>query len=272
MVLPIGDANPTHRVAVVTWVLLSANVAVFLLLQLPLAGCDLEVFIYRFAAVPRELTGLAPLSPGELEQLLGACAAEVEEKRIALSAVTSMFLHGNLAHLIGNMIYLAVFGPNVEDRLGRGRFVAFYLVGGVAATVAFAAARPATLLPLVGASGAIAAILGAYLLVFPRARVFTLVPFPLYLLAVFLPRVRIRVWLLFVAVVSLPAWLLLAGWFAAQFVAVRSPVTGNVAYEAHVAGFLAGIVLLLLLDRRRARRGQQPFHPVRTSRRPRGSW
>jgi membrane associated rhomboid family serine protease len=272
MVLPIGDVNPTRRFAVVSWTLVVVNVAVFLLLQLPLAGCDLEVFIYRYGAIPRELTSLSSLPPGELEALLGACAAEVAGKDVGMSAVTAMFLHGNLAHLLGNMLYLAIFGPNVEDRLGRLRFVAFYLVGGVAATATFALMRPGSLIPLVGASGAIAAILGAYLIVFPRAKVFTLVPFPLYLVALVLPKVRIRAWLIFFAVVSLPAWLLLAAWFAMQFVAVRSPVSDGVAYEAHVAGFVAGIVLLLLLDRRRHRRGQPTFHPVRRPPRPQGPW
>ncbi len=266
MVLPIGDVNPTRRVAVVTWTLALTNVGVFLLLQAPLGACELDAFIYRYAAVPREVLSLSPLPPDEVARALGDCAAAGAPKNVALSLVTAMFLHGNLGHLLGNLLYLVIFGPNIEDRIGRLRYIGFYLVGGVAATAAFALARPASTLPLVGASGAVAAILGAYLIVFPRAKVFTIVPFPLYLLALVLPRVRIRTWLLFFAIVSLPAWLLLAGWFALQFVAVRSPVSDGVAYEAHVAGFVAGIVLLLLLDRRRRRRGETTFHPVRDPR------
>jgi membrane associated rhomboid family serine protease len=263
VVLPVGDINPTHRRAVVTWALLLANLAVHLVLQLPLEGCDEAVFVYRFSVVPREVAGLGTLSPGELDQLLGACASAPPDKSVLVSLVTAMFLHGNLAHLLGNLLFLWVFGNNVEDRLGRVRFVVFYLVGGAVATFAFVAVDPNGTTPLVGASGAIAAVLGAYLLLFPRARVLTYVPFPLYLLALVIPGARIRAWFLIFAVVTLPAWLVLGGWFALQASAARSMLSSNVAYEAHVAGFLAGIVLLLLLDRRRSRRGQVPFHPRR---------
>jgi membrane associated rhomboid family serine protease len=103
---------------------------------------------------------------------------------------------------------------------------------------------------------------------FPRASVFTVVPFPLYLLAIVLPRVRIRSMLLVVAIVVMPAWLMLAGWFGMQFLAARNPVADGVAYEAHVAGFLAGLLLVLVLDRRRQRHGQAPFHPLPSRRRP----
>ena len=269
MVLPVGDVNPTHRPPVLTWLLLLANAAVFLLVQVPLDRCEAQAFTYTWGAVPAELTSGAPLGSGDLERLLGDCAAAVGEvgtvpsTTVWLSLLTAMFVHGNLGHLVGNLLFLYVFGNNVEDRLGRVRFLAFYLVGGVGATAAFVALQPTSTIPLVGASGAIAAILGAYLIVWPRARVFTFVPFPLYLAALLVPGVRIRsFWLLF-AIVSLPAWLLLGGWIAFQAWAARSEMGDGVAYSAHVAGFVAGIVLLLLLDRRRQKRGQQPFHPVR---------
>ncbi|GGI04943.1 rhomboid family intramembrane serine protease [Egicoccus halophilus] len=263
-VLPIGDVNPTRRRAVVTWTFVLANIAVFVY-QSTLTGCDQVRFVHRFAAVPRELLTGSPLAGGELEAVLGACAAGGTDKSVALSAVTAMFLHGGLAHLLGNLLFLVIFGNNVEDRLGRRRFVGFYLAGGLTATAAhvvFNATGTDALVPLVGASGAIAAILGAYLIMFPRARVFTVVPFPLYLLALLLPKVRIRTWLVFFAVVAMPAWLLLVGWLAVQWQAVRNPVGDAVAYEAHVAGFVAGLLLVLLLDRGRQRRGQDPFHPV----------
>ena len=269
-VMPIGDVNPTRRRAVVTWILVGVNVAVFVY-QAGLAGCAEAQFLYRFAAVPRELLQGASLGPAELGAVLGPCAVTGLDKSVPASAVTAMFLHGGLAHLLGNMVFLVVFGNNVEDRLGRVRFVGFYLVGGLAATAAHVMVSfdgPGGLTPLVGASGAIAAILGAYLVMFPRASVFTLVPFPLYLLAVVLPRVRIRSLLLVVAVVVMPAWMMLAGWFALQFLAVRNPVADGVAYEAHVAGFLAGLLLVFVLDRGRRRRGQPTFHPVRGARRP----
>lgn len=266
MVMPIGDVNPTHRAPIVTWLLLLINAGVFLLLQLPAEACDALAFTYTWGAVPAELTGAGPLHPGEVEGLLGPCAeavGPVSSATVALSLLTAMFVHGNLGHLIGNLLFLYVFGNNVEDRLGRARFLGFYLVGGIAATVAFVAGQPDSPVPLVGASGAIAAVLGAYLLVWPRAQVFTFVPFPLYLVALLLPGVRIRsFWLLF-AIVSLPAWLLLGGWIAFQTWAARSELSDGTAYSAHVAGFVAGIVLLLLLDRRRARRGRPTFHPTR---------
>lgn len=269
MVLPVGDVNPTQRAPVLTWLLLLTNAAVFLLVQVPAEGCEGLAFVYRFGAVPAEVTDAAPLSDAALEGLLGDCASAVgpvATSDVALSLLTAMFVHGNLGHLIGNLLFLYVFGNNVEDRLGRARFLAFYLVGGVAATGAFVALQPGSTTPLVGASGAIAAILGAYLIVWPRARVFTFVPFPLYLAALLLPGVRIRsFWLLF-AIVSLPAWLLLGGWIVFQTWAARSELSDGVAYSAHVAGFVAGIVLLLLLDRRRQARGQQTFHPVRPRR------
>lgn len=269
MVLPVGDVNPTHRAPVLTWLLLLANAAVFLLVQVPLPECEARAFTYTWGAVPAELTGAGPLTPGDLDQLLGECAeavgtvGTVSSTSVWLSLLTAMFVHGNLGHLVGNLLFLYVFGNNVEDRLGKVRYLAFYLVGGVAATLAFVALQPGSTVPLVGASGAIAAVLGAYLIVWPRAKVFTFVPFPLYLIALIVPGVRIRsFWFLF-AIVSLPAWLLLGGWIGFQTWAARSALADGTAYSAHVAGFVAGIVLLLLLDRRRQRRGHPTFHPTR---------
>ncbi len=268
MVLPIRDLNPTRRVPHVNWLFIAVNIAVFAWQSLGLADCDQDRFIYRFAAIPREMLSLSQLSPGTAEQVLGACASPSMTKIIALSVVTSMFLHGSLLHLAGNMLFLFVFGDNVEDRLGPVRYVLFYVTGGILAAVAYAVTQPGSAVPLVGASGAVAAILGAYLILYPSARVLTYVPFPLYLVALIIPGVRIRLWLVVFAIVKMPAWLLLLGWLALQVVAVGSTSAGMVAYEAHIAGFLAGIALLLLLDRRRLRRGQQPLHPVRPRRAP----
>jgi membrane associated rhomboid family serine protease len=267
MVLPIGDINPATRRAFVMGLIALANVGVAVW-QFTLEGCDQIAFLYQWSAIPRELTTMAPLSTDAIAQhpAFGECADHLGDKLVPLSAVTAMFLHGGLAHLLGNMIFLLVFGNNVEDRLGHVRFVVFYVVGGIVATVAFVAIRPDSVMPMVGASGAIAAVLGAYLVCFPRARVLTIVTFPLYLIALVLPRVRIERFLLIVAIVGMPAWLLLTGWLALQFQASRAPGVDQVAYEAHIGGFLAGIVLLLLLDRRRARRGQATYHPVRRRR------
>lgn len=275
MVLPVRDLNPTRRVPHVNWLVIVVNIAAFAWQRLALGDCEQVRFVYRFAAIPRELVRLSPLSADTAEQLLGACASPPVGKLVAVSLVTSMFLHGSLLHLAGNLLFLFVFGDNVEDRLGPARYLVLYVTGGILSALAYVLAQPGSLVPLVGASGAVAAILGAYLVLFPRAKVLTYVPFPLYLLAVVLPGVRIRLWLLLFAIVAMPAWLLLVGWLALQLVAVGAPSTaaggGAVAYEAHIAGFVAGIGLLWLLDRRRRRRGREPFHPVDPPRPPPGA-
>lgn len=265
--LPIGDVTPTSRRAGVVWLLTLANLAIFLVVQLPLEGCAQQQLIYRYAAIPRELTTLTPLAPSELEALLGSCAEGAPAKNIPLSLLTSLFLHGGLAHLLGNLLYLVVFGNNVEDRLGHARFVLFYAVGGAAATLAYTALRPGSTVPLIGASGAIAGVLGAYLVLHPSARILTLVPFPLYVLAWLLPGIRMVRWWVVFAVLTLPAWLLLGGWFVLQFNASQTPTGDQIAYEAHVGGFLAGILLLFVLDSWRSRHGRTPFHERRRPRR-----
>ncbi len=267
MVIPIGDLNPTRRRPHINWLFLAINVGVFVWQHLALDACEQVAFVYRFAVVPQEVVGFAPLPEAAVDQLLGPCPPPGVEKIVALSVVTSMFLHADLFHLLGNMIFLAVFGDNVEDRLGKLRYALFYLAGGVIAAGSYVVLQPDSIVPLIGASGAVAAILGAYLILSPGARVLTYVPFPLYLLALLIPGIRIRVWFVIFAIVKMPAWLLLGGWLAYQFLAVRSPDAGNIAYEAHIAGFVAGIVLLLVLDRHRLRHGQPTFHPVRRPRR-----
>ena len=264
MVLPVGDVNPTHRRPIVTVLFLGANVAAFLLLQ-PKGGCAEASFLFRWAAIPHELLTFEALGPGELRAALGeACAATVGDKNVLVSAFSAMFLHANLLHLGGNMLYLWVFGNNVEDRLGHTRFVLFYLGGGLVATYVFAVLNPGTIVPLLGASGAIAAILGAYLVLYPRAAVMTYAPFPLYLIAPLVPGARIRGWFLLFAIVSLPAWLVLGLWFVLQVLASSNPAAdGGVAYAAHTGGFIAGIVLLLFLDRYRRTHGREPFHRSR---------
>lgn len=263
MVLPVGDVNPTRRTPVVTVAFILANVVVFLFLQPSSGGCAEVAFLYRWAAVPSELLSLQPLGAPELRQVIGPCAAAVGTKSVLLSPLTAMFLHANLGHLFGNMLFLWVFGNNVEDRLGRARFVLFYAAGGIAATYAFAFLHAGELQPLLGASGAIAAILGAYLVMFPRARVHTYVPFPLYLLAAVIPGARLTGWFFIFAIVTLPAFLVLGLWFVLQLLSSASPVAGaGVAFEAHVAGFLAGVALTLFLDPG-DRRALPPPIPVR---------
>ncbi len=256
MVLPVADDNPTRRRAFVTGALVIANIATYFLLEPTGGGCQELAFLWRWAAVPRELLSLTQLPDAVLSQTLGRCAALVGQKSVIVSAFTAMFLHANLTHLLGNMLFLWVFGNNVEDRLGHGRFVVFYVVGGLVATYAFAVVNASAVTPLLGASGAIAAVLGAYLVLFPRARVHTYVPFPLYLLAPIVPGARIAGWFLIFAIVTLPAFVVLGLWFVLQVFSSSNPAAGEgVAYVAHVGGFLAGIVLVWLLADGRAARG-----------------
>jgi membrane associated rhomboid family serine protease len=262
-VLPVSDVNPMrHRRGWVTGLLIAVNVVVFLALQ-PRGGCEEAAFLFRFAAIPAELVGLEQLSTGTASEVIGQCASRIGEKSVLLSVVTAMFLHGSFGHLFGNMLYLLVFGNNVEDRLGHLRFLGFYLGGGAVATLVFTVLNLGSTVPLLGASGAVAAVLGAYLLLYPRARVNALAPFPLYLASI-LPGIGMRAWFLVAAIITVPAWLLLGGWFLLQVVASAEPsVESGVAYSAHVGGFVAGIVLLLVLDGRRRRRGAPQFHPPR---------
>jgi membrane associated rhomboid family serine protease len=251
--IPIHDDNPTRRPAVVTWTLIAINVVVFLLEPIsPLdpggdanttAGlCRQLAFFRQYAAIPVELTRNDPLDetagppagPGRCE------AVRPDYQKVPfLSVLSAMFLHGGLLHLLGNMLFLFVFGNNVEDRLGRVRYLLFYLLCGYAATYGFALSRPNSVDTLVGASGAIAGVLGAYLLLFPRARVTSLVPFLFF----------IPVWL--------PAWVVLGSWFLLQWLYVQGAGTAEgagVAYLAHVVGFVAGAVLVILLGGLRADR------------------
>jgi membrane associated rhomboid family serine protease len=161
------------------------------------------------------------------------------EKQPFVSALTAMFLHGGWLHLLGNMLFLFVFGNNVEDRLGRVKFLLWYLAWGLVATYAFAATMPSSESVVVGASGAIAGVLGAYLILFPKAKVVSLIPFFFFIPA------------------RLPAWVVLGSWFLLQwFYAAGTGVTegSGVAYLAHVAGFLAGLVAALRYRERRVPR------------------
>ena len=250
--IPIHDDNPTRRPAVVTWTLIAINVVVFLLEPIsPLdpggdantatAICRQLAFFRQYAAIPVELTRNDPLDETAGPPTRGGCLAVRPDYRKvpALSVLTAMFLHGGLLHLVGNMLFLFVFGNNVEDRLGRVRYLLFYLACGYAATYGFALSNPTSEETLVGASGAIAGVLGAYLIVFPRARVTSLIPFLFF----------IPVWL--------PAWMVLGSWFLLQWVysaGAGSAEGAGVAYLAHVVGFVAGVVLVILLGGLRADR------------------
>lgn len=221
---PLKDHNPTRRTAVVTIALIAINVVVFVY-ELTL-GPALGRFVAGWGAVPFEITHFTDLvgtGYGPFEQAPGP-------RFIPLTLITSMFMHGSFMHIFGNMLYLWIFGNNVEDLLGRVKFLVFYLACGIVAGLSHILVNPASTVPTVGASGAVAGVLGAYLVAFPRARVLT---------AVFI--------VFIIRLVELPASLLLVFWFVMQsFQGVLSlgarELSGGVAWFAHVGGFVAGAV------------------------------
>jgi rhomboid family protein len=232
--IPIHDENPTRSFSVLTIALIAANVLVFL--TEPSLGMgnspQLLQFLYRWGLVPWEITHHQPITEAALRsggitaQCGGAC---IPGKSIYLSVVTSMFLHGGILHIAGNMLFMWVFGNNIEDTVGKFWFVLFYLATGVAAAFAHVLVNPESVLPTVGASGAIAGLLGAYIVLFPRARVLSIVPIFFY-----------------ITTVRLPAIVVLGIWFVSQFlISTGQQAGGGVAWMAHVGGFVAGAVLIL---------------------------
>ena len=221
--IPLHDDNPTRIRPLVTVALIVLCVLAFLW-QISLGDVDQRRLVAGLGLIPVVLLGQAELPP-----LLELVPAE-------LTVVTSMFLHGGWMHLIGNMLYLWIFGNNIEDAMGHWRFVLFYLLCGAAAALAQVLQDPASATPMIGASGAIAGVLGAYLLLYPRARVLVLV---------FLG--------FFVTTLRLPALLVLGFWFVLQFLnaVVAGEAGGGVAWWAHIGGFVAGLGLILLFRDRR---------------------
>jgi membrane associated rhomboid family serine protease len=249
VVIPIHDRNPVRRVPVVTYLLILLNCAVYFLGPslsdngLPPDApslCRQDAFIQHYSAIPEELVKnqALPLTPVEVDAGNSSvtCPPYQFHKSPPLSALTSMFVHGGLVHLLGNMLFLFIFGNNVEDRMGRIGYLLFYLLCGYVAAYGFAFTDPNSTAPLIGASGAIAGVLGAYLWLYPRAKVVSLVPF------------------LFFLPLPLPAWLVLGSWFLLQAVYANGAGVGDgsVAYMAHVVGFTVGLLLTMLYigDRR----------------------
>jgi membrane associated rhomboid family serine protease len=236
--LPLKDNIPTRRFPIVTVAIIVICTIVYFGFQGGgLTGVD-EVKVVKYAAIPYEIT-----HPGD-QCVPGAqptCApASVQERRFRtsfpstfLTILFAMFMHGSLLHIGGNMLFLWIFGNNVEDSMGPFRFVVFYLLGGLIATAAQVAVDPSSTTPTLGASGAIAAVLGGYAVLYPRARVITLV---------FI--------IIFVTVIELPALLVLGAWFLLQLVDASSQQVagggGGVAYFAHIGGFLFGLLLIRL--------------------------
>ncbi|MBI2989445.1 MAG: rhomboid family intramembrane serine protease [Deltaproteobacteria bacterium] len=220
--IPLRDDNPTVLWPLVTVALILVNTAVFFY-ELSLEPKFLDALIYQMGMVPAAL--LQSPIPGSAGYF---------------TVLTSMFLHGGWMHIIGNMLYLWIFGNNIEDSMGHLRFIFFYLVTGLAAAAAHLAFNAASTVPTIGASGAVSGVLGAYLVLFPHARVQTLVTLGF-----------------FIRIIYVPAWVLLIFWIGLQLLnqalAPIDPAAGGVAYAAHIGGFAAGLVLIPLFRKHRRR-------------------
>jgi membrane associated rhomboid family serine protease len=207
--LPIRDLNPTRRIPYVTYVLIGLNVLVFIY-EMMLTSSGLERFFTNWGVVPYLVTNAFNLP-------------------VALTFITSMFLHGGFAHIFGNMLYLWIFGDNVEDCMGSVLYIIFYFMSGILAGLAQVLVGPDLMMPSIGASGAVAGVLGAYLVMFPRARVHTLVFFGF-----------------FARRASIPAGIVLGGWFVLQFfngvLSLGAMQVGGVAWFAHIGGFILGLI------------------------------
>lgn len=230
--IPIHDDNPTRITPYVTWTILGLCALVYLW-QVGHGPREQQALVYSYGLIPAVLLGDLGLPP------------ELYRVPATMTLFTSMFMHGGLLHLLGNMLYLWIFGNNIEDAMGHGRFVVFYLLCGIGAAMAQALPNPEAQIPMIGASGAISGVLGAYLLLFPHARVLVAIPFGFIIHTVYLPAV-----------------LVLGVWFAIQaFSSLNmNPAEGGVAWYAHLGGFVAGMVLIPLFRHRHVRLWQGRRH------------
>jgi membrane associated rhomboid family serine protease len=231
-VFPYHDENDTQRTPYVTLSLIALCVLMWIFLQGAGARRALAESVCNLGLIPGELTGSLP--PGSGFPMGGGLVCLTDPGRQFSHVITSMFLHGSWLHLLGNMWFMWLFGNNIEDSMTRPRFVVFYLLCGLAAALMQVFAEPRSAIPMVGASGAISGVMGAYLVLYPHVRVFTLVPLGF-----------------FITSFALPAWAMLLYWFALQFLSGLSRVSGGggVAVWAHVGGFVAGVVGVKLFAR-----------------------
>ena len=211
--IPLADDNPTRSTPIITYALIAICVIVFLW-QLSL-GPNVKVAIYALGVIPASL-----LQGALLPQELRWVSPE-------MTVITSMFLHGGFMHLIGNMLYLWVFGDNIEDILGKPVFIIFYAICGIAAALSQALPDPSSTIPMIGASGAISGVLGAYMVFFPKESIRVAIPFGFFL-----------------QILKLPAYVVLLFWFVLQLInGALSGSEGGVAFGAHIGGFIAGVIL-----------------------------
>ena len=222
MFFPIKDENPTVNKPYVTVSLIVINVLVYLY-TMPMSRKAFQIFMYKFGLIPYELVHVEELTPQYAVPVF-------------LTPLTSMFLHGGFWHLLGNMLFLWIFGNNIEDFLGPVKFTIFYFASGLAAVVLFVVFGPNSQVPLVGASGAIAGVLGAYLILYPHARILTVI------------------FLFFIQIVRIPAKFLLGFWFFYQLLMSVMGGGGGVAWLAHVGGFAFGYIWFRYVAGRRQRK------------------
>lgn len=215
--IPIRDQIPTKRVPVINYLLIAANIIVFIFQWL--TGPNGEKLVFEFALIPASF--FSNISLGEISDIF-----------------TSMFMHAGIAHVAGNMLYLWIFGDNVEDSMGSLKYLMFYLFGGIVASLTHIFTNPGSQIPTVGASGAIAAVLGAYLILYPQSKVLTIIPLGFFL-----------------RLTMVPASIVLGLWFVLQFfsgvLSLGGPDVGGVAFWAHIGGFLSGVVLAKVFARKR---------------------
>jgi len=233
--LPYHDENETQRPAYITIALIVLNVMAWLLAQGGGTEQALAASVCDFGLIPAELTQSVP--PGAAFPMGDRAVCLTDPGPQPSHVLTSMFLHGSWMHLLGNMWFLWLFGNNIEDSMTHGRFIAFYLLCGIAAALFQVVADADSIVPMVGASGAISGVMGAYLVLYPHARVFTLVPLGFI-----------------VTRMALPAWAMLLYWAFIQLASGVTSIgaeagTGGVAFWAHLGGFIAGVVLVKLFQR-----------------------
>ena len=226
---PYRDDNPTLATPVVTFLLIGANVAMWLLVQGMGAEPSLSRSVCELGLIPGEFLGRVP--QGATVPMGNHAVCMLGDEQTWFTPLTSMFLHGGWFHLIGNMWFLWVFGNNVEDSMGHTRYLAFYLLCGIAAAATQTFMNPSSAIPMVGASGAISGVMGAYIVLYPKVRVHMLV-----ILAIFITRIVV------------PAYLMLGYWFLLQLLGggLSSSSEGGVAFWAHAGGFVAGALLIQL--------------------------
>lgn len=244
--IPLRDANPGIGRPFVTLALIAACTYVLLFIQF--GDPQPERVLYELATIPCEVVTGQPLEAAEVQQ--GVCSSSegrplFPDKTVPGSLLASLFMHGSLIHLISNMWSLWIFGNNAEDAFGRPGYFVFYIVGGLVASAAHIVINPNSVIPVVGASGAIAAVMGAYLVLYPRSRIVSIIP-PFF----FFP-------------IAIRAWIFLGVWFIGQF-AFAGQLT-SVAWEAHVAGFLFGVTVAFLLRGTLLRRVERGWQRVRAS-------